>query len=190
MLLPIRSNLALLRSFWIVLSLGAGLIAGFVAWIPFGVSIGASVIAAGIAALTVMLPGLLFPYEIVLPYRGWNWMVRKFSDLAIRYVTGVCFGTVGFVLSLGSPSQRFELSSKEPSMWRSRGTQTAEAHLSQYREPLQPTGSHWTGPTRSWMRTTGPNLAWTLLPFLMLIRALHTGRDKKEGAPANVYTLY
>jgi hypothetical protein len=190
MMLPRRSNLALLRSLWIVLSLLAGATVMLLAWLlpPFGGPTPA--MAGAVAGLVILLPGLLFPYEIALVYRGWNWMTRRFSRFAVRYVTGVCFGSVGLALSLGSSPARFEAAPSGTSMWKARGTQSAEAYASQYHRLLPAGGPRWTGPVRSWMRDAGPRFAWALLPFLVLIRALHTGDEKRDGPPAHVYTLY
>lgn len=190
MLLPTRSNRALLRSFWIIMSLGGGVLSGAVAWLMAGVPFAPSLGTGGAVALIIALPGTLFPYSVATPYRAWNWIVRRFCALAVRYLTAVCFRTVGLALSVGAAPDRFESTHSGRSGWRGRGTQPREAYRGEDIEPFPgPPGSGFRS-VRAWMRASGPRLSWTLLPFLELIRWLDTGSVEQEAPSTYIYTLY
>lgn len=190
MLLPIPSNRPLLRSFWLILSLATGLLAGFLAWLVAHAGPVAAVTIAGAILLAVAVPGLLFPYSVAWPYRGWNWAVRKFANVATRYVTAVCFWTVGLAFARASESERFEASPSGPSAWKPRSTQPADAYVSEYTERLgQEPGGRF-GTVRAWMNAAGPPFAWAFLPFFVLIRWLDTGATERDTGSANIYTLY
>jgi hypothetical protein len=190
MLLPTRSNRALLRSFWIVMSLGSGMLAGAVAWLVADVPFASSLRAGGAVALIIVLPGTLFPHSVATPYRAWNWIVRRFCALAVRYLTAVCFRTVGLASSVGAAPDRFESTHSGGSGWRGRSTQPREAYRCEDIEPFPGLSGSGFRSVQAWMRDSGPRLSWTLLPFLALIRWLDTGSVEQEAPSTNIYTLY
>lgn len=155
---------------------------------------GLPVVAGWLLALTISavlaIPVLKDPFIVALPYQAWNWSVRHFSLLAVRYVTAVTFWTVGLIYSIGPHSSQFELNTSPNTTWKDRNTQTVQEYTSEYRNLLPVNGSHWTAPVRAWMNSRGPSLSWVFLPFLILIQLLETGTQKTDDDQTNIYTLY
>jgi hypothetical protein len=188
LLLPTRSTRTSRRAFAIVLGIGMG--AGLAAILSVSglASNGTALMVTGAVILGTTLLALMFPYDIALPYRAWNRLVRTFSVHAIRYVTAVCFWTVIQALRWRSVSGRFEAVPQAGSTWRRRGTQPSQTYGEQYSMVAAPNRS--SSSLRQWMKEAGTPLAWALLPFIAVLRALDAAPHDWDAANTNIYTLY
>jgi hypothetical protein len=188
-LLPTPIGRTQLRVFWSQVSLVVGLLLGLLLLGLDGVPRTTAWLAALSTALIVALPGLLRPYLVQWPYRGWNYGARRVAGYLERYVTFVCFVTVMVTWSLGSPARTFERSPDRRSMWFPRGTQPASTYVSTDARSAPPEQSSWSDDFRRWARSAGHPSAVVLLPFMRLLR---TVADERADAPtsSNIYTLY
>lgn len=191
MLLPIPVNRAALRGFWLFVSLAAGIVAASAAPLAglegWGRRSGVGILAAA----AIAMPGLIDPLLVWWPYRIWNWSARRFSRIAIRYVTAVAFGTVMVSLAGLSKPARFERAPAGTSRWAARTTQTVESYRRQHHYPPVP-GSTEEGPDdfTEWRRRSGHPGAWALRPFAAFIEALETEPLADNQPVRNIYTLY
>jgi hypothetical protein len=190
MLLPLPVNRPALRGFWLFVGLAVGLITLVVGYLSGTGDWGERALVALLISAAVTIPGLVDPYLVWWPYRIWNWLVRRFSRLAIRYVTAVAFWTIVVPLGWTSKPRTFELSPSDRSTWRQRGTQPASTYSSQHHAADVGEGPSRLGSLASWRRAYGHGEARVLTPFLTMIAALDTEPTVEQAAPRNIYTLY
>ena len=173
-LLPGPPTRPALRAFWGTLVVGATLCAFALLWLggsPGPVRSGIVLTLGGLAFLF----GMVFPYEIAIPYRAWNRSVRRLAPLASRYVTEVCLRTVVAASPREGSNDLFE-PGEASSMWLPRGTLSANDYAS-------PGGGEASGRSRSFRRGRA------LLPFATLIRVLDTGERQTEPSHTT-YALF
>jgi hypothetical protein len=178
---------AWLISFWLVMSLGSGLLIGLLLallmsprWFGFGVML----------ALVLALPGLLWPQAIARPYMAWNRLARYFASAASLRLMRICYyivfvavGRTGSSLSLAHPPST-------TSLWIPRGTLAPSAYVSQHGVATKASPEQgWVAAFLSWAAQSGNVWALSLLPFFILLVALRTDQ-KKSSFPANIYTLF
>lgn len=187
MTLPPSPNRLWLLSFWFAISLLVGLIAGALSWMlasPLWSGLGVLV------ALSLATSGLLRLQKLSTPYKAWNNLANRFARFAQAWVGRVCFYTVfvavgraGTSLGLAHPG------ADTKSLWVSRETlapsEYAYPHKSSTAGPIR---QSWISAYLSWAAGSRNLWACSLLPFLILLRALDTGDE--SHFPSNIYTLY
>ena len=185
--LPVRPHPVWLKSFWLVISLGSGLLVGvFLSllvsppWLALGVAI----------ALVSALPGLLRPETVSIFYRKWNTLTHWFTRVARAWIALVYFlvvftvvGRVGSTLKLVRP---IGISS----MWVPLETD-AENENSRFRGVTveHSPDSGWVSAFLPWAARPGNWWCFSLLPFLVLLSALESEREQST-VPTSIYTLY
>lgn len=187
MMLPTSPNRIWLLSFWLIVSLLAGLTTGILLWVlvaPLWSGLGV-ILAAALAVI-----GLLRPQVIVRPYEVWNRLAGRFADFARLWVVGICFYTIfvavgrtGAALKLARPG------AETKSFWVSRETLAPSAYIYQYKPAARGTTQRrWIFNYLAWAVRSGNPWACCLLPFFILLRAFEI---EEEGSfPSNIYTLY
>jgi hypothetical protein len=188
--LPTPPGRARLRAFWLVLSLAVGL-ALWAVLLRSGALTGTSgTLALMGATIAFASIGLVHPYAAAVPYRAWNWLVHRFSVVAIRYVTAVAFWTVGLVFATDKRPGRFEHRIQSDSGWRPRTSQSLSAYKSQHTTAVSEGDSGAPDRQTSPVTHMRPPLIWAFGPFVSLIRTLHVDRDPSKERSAHIYTLY
>lgn len=190
-LLPWPPTRACLRAFWACVSLAVGVAAGILLLL-LGLDAAAAWTSAGVVSAVVATPGIIQPYLVAVPYRGWNWVARRVADRASTYIAGVCLLTLSLAGRSGSSPSRFVATSADTSMWSPRETQPPAAYRSQYHDArVQTPGGRWSAPLRSLSKHSGNSWAARVIPFLSLLRLLDadSGRGRSTASRGN-YTLY
>lgn len=185
-ILPSPARRECLISFWLTISVSSGLLIGALLsllisprWFGLGV----------ILALTLALPGLIWPQVVSLPYRIWNRLARDFTHYARTLVLGICYYIIFAAVARTGSSLRLASPTSPQSLWIPRGTLASTAYPHQYDATKKGSSQRgWIGNYLSWAWQTG-NL-WTvfLLPFLILLSALESDQDK--SLPTDIYTLF
>lgn len=190
MLLPKPPTSTCLRLFWLLVALSAGVLTALLLAV---VGQDAFALAGGaVVAVAIVIPGWVQPYAVAMPYRMWNWLAGRVADVLSRYVTRVCLLTVALSGRPSKGASAFVAESSAASMWVPRSTQAPAAYRSQsHDERVVAEGG---GPSRlvaAWARHTGNRWAWSLLPFIALLRLLDAAPEKGRPAAApDIYTLY
>lgn len=183
--LPSEDRRTLLRSFWLVISLGFAMAVWLVCWtiqIPFPWVLG---IAAGIACGSAAFVAEEFVRRL---YRAWNRrLVRPLGDLASHGVMTVLFFVVFVVASrLGS---RVRLDGPAGTTWEPRGSLPNNAYELLFAgQGSLPEKAGWMRGYIHWALRTGNTWSISLLPFLWLLRLLSDSEQK--ATEANIYTLF
>jgi hypothetical protein len=187
MLLPVPVNRASLRGFWLFISITFGALIALLwpgggSWISR--ALGAVLVVGGVA-----IPGITYPPLVWWPYRIWNWLARRLSRLAARYITAVSFWTVIAPLKLMTRPRSFD--PRPPgSTWTERGTQGADSYPSQYHRPVATDDDNTESEFTAWRRISQHEEAWALSPFLFAIRITATDTGTESTSAHNIYTLY
>ncbi|MGH7264020.1 MAG: hypothetical protein ACREMB_04080 [Candidatus Rokuibacteriota bacterium] len=185
--MPTPPRRAWLRSFWLVLWLGVGLL---VASVVALVASPARSVWALIAIPVLVVPGLVRPELAAAPYSAWNAAARLFCRGASVLVRGICFylvitavGRTGSALALGRPGSA-------DSLWVSRRTPKTLRYLLQYEAgTARPPRGGWIRAYLGWALDSGNGWAVCLLPFFALLSVFESGRPD-SATPAQNYTLY
>ena len=184
LMLPAHPRRVLLRSFWLVMSLAAGLLTVTIAGL-FGSSLFAALVA--FVALFVGLFGWLRPQAAALPYRLWNRVAFTFARAARLWLTGICFLIVTAVGCAGSrlPWRRPRSSG---SGWRRRATLVTSAYTSQSDREDSSAERDWIVSLLAWSRDSRNIWVWALVPFLFFLSIMQIRPSGSLGG--NTYTLY
>jgi hypothetical protein len=147
-----------------------------------------SAIAAGIVvALTIA--GVWFHGVLLLPYRLWNRLAKEYAAYSSTYVTSLCFLIIACVSRVAGNRGPFAETVRSRSAWVPRPTMSSSAYRSQYAEATGiPTQASATRIFTSWCWNTNNTWALVLLPFLILLSALHT--DDQGRRLSDIYTLF
>jgi hypothetical protein len=176
---------AWVRSFWLAVSLGSGLLIGLLLALllsPRWFGLGAMV------ALVLALPRLLWAQTIA--YKLWNRLARYFGHAAHLWLIGICFAIIVVAVGRKGSSLRLVRPSSTASLWMPRGTMAPGAYISQYSAATaRAPEKGWIAAFFSWAAQSGNLWALSLLPFFMLLSALRTDQ-RKSNFPANIYTLF
>ena len=172
------------KSFWLVVSLGSGLLAGAI--LPLVVSPRWSGLAVAIG-LASALPALLRPETVAIPYRMWNTMILWYVRLARAWVALVCFFTIFTIVGRAGSALRLNHPSGRSSLWVPFETGTETDHRGVTVEDSS--NRSWVPAFLSWAARTGNWWAYSLLPFLVLMSALEPERERST-VPTSIYTLY
>lgn len=174
-----------LRAFWLMGSLGLGLLTGL-ASARVGNDRRRLLVALPVAAL-IAAPGLRWPKAVVdLPYRSWNRLSRLVSDLLTAYLTRVGFEVLK-AEQRRNPAGAVPTGPQPHSGWRPRASQTAAAYRFQDTDALD----HFTDdPFARYAARPGNEWAGSLRPVVRLLAAIEADRTLSSRPPSDVYTLY
>jgi hypothetical protein len=185
--LPSPPRLALLKSFWLVISLGGGLFVGVLAsllvprvWVIMVVPL-ASIIAWF---------GFRRPQIALIPYQAWDTLARTIARYARGWLLLICFYVVFLgVGRAGSPMQLLPpVTSKSLWVpWAIHASAAPDSRRGVAEEKGLPRG--WVAPFFRWATRTGNWWAYCLVPFLALLSALDTEHEER-AFPAGIYTLF
>jgi hypothetical protein len=182
---PEQDRRILLRSFWLLISLVIGAIAGFAAWIvhftPWLIAIAVSV-AVGLLAI-------LNEHVVRKLYHAWNnRIIRPLGNFVTAAILRVCLLLI--FAATGRAGQRIRLRSDGKTMWAGR-------EPGPNRTSILPFATSATGgqTTNGWIRTyfgwavrTGNAWAILLIPFFCMLRMVST--EEATGSGGNIYTLF
>jgi hypothetical protein len=180
MVLPSHPNSALLRSFWLVVILGAGGFAGILLLLvisPYSAA-PALAVAAGLALL-----GWFQPAVAVAPYRWWNSFARMYARLARLATLLVTYYVVFAIVSLAG--SKIALRSPKPdqkSMW-------VPLHGESEAEEVR-LQKGWTREFARWAGRSGNWWALLCIPYFVLLSVLSDRQEADRGFPSGIYTLY
>jgi hypothetical protein len=185
--LPSQERRALVRSFWLTLSM-LSLVPWLVLawWFRAAGFVAAGVVAAALLALIALL------HEDVVwrVYRAWNRrLVRPFGSAAARAVMRICYFIVFF--AVGAAGSRMPLATRHgaSTTWTPRGSLPRDAYRTLF-GAASPGGAPgaWIPDYVRWARQTGNLWSVSLLPFLAVLRLLP--REGESAPQANIYTLF
>jgi hypothetical protein len=184
--LPRNPRRSFLISFWFVLSITSGLLIGITLSLLFS----SQFLGLGVLlALVLVLPGLLRPELVTIPYGMWNKLVREFARVGSLFLLAICFYVIFMPFGRMRSSLRLTRRPCEESLWVPRETLPSTAYISQYDIPIKGCPRKgWIPNFLLWARQSDNSWAYCLLPFLILLRFLETEEDK--SFPKNIYTLY
>jgi len=174
-----------LRSFWLVLSAGAGLAVGLAAW---GLQAPYPAIWGLLAAAGASVPGLLRPALVKRPYEAWDRLSRIARRAARLWLTGVAFLILTIVGRLGA---RVAWNAPETgaSGWTPKRPLPAGSHRTTSEVASAPGfGGGWVRTLAGWAGHSGNVWAWSLIPVLALLKVVEGKPTRSLGG--NVYTLY
>ena len=142
-----------------------------------------------IAVLALLVPGVVWPRLVTLPYAIWNRLAREYSRAASLILTAICFYTVFAAVRLAGSALRLKSPQPGESLWEPRGTLASTAYRSED-ESAQKGGAPkgWLRVIFSWSARPGHQWVVGLFPFLVLLRALNY--EERAGVPSDIYTLY
>ena len=184
--LPSQARRALLTSFWLVVSVTVGLIAGASLWLfarRSGLLVGVGVACAW------GLTGRLWPRLVSAVYRAWNRAARLVARGGRSALLWICYFVV--MLVVGKSGGRFgpRGSTSHGSLWMSRGTLPPAAYPGQFNAPTDGvTVDGWVRGYLHWAANSKNLWAIALLPFLALIAVLE--EQEQPVLPATIYTLF
>jgi hypothetical protein len=184
---PYHSRRAWLRSFWLVVSVAAGLGCG----VLLAVGGHAHALGAGVAiGVALAVPGLIWPHATAMAFRAWNKLARLFANAARLYVTRVCLYTIFPVVGLFGSTMTMDRPASLDTGWaRRRFPRTAAYGSTADLDAPTPSNSGWLRDYASWASRSGRPWTLGLVPFLILLSVF------EEEAPAippdhDIYTLY
>jgi hypothetical protein len=184
---PYPPRQAYLKSFWLIMSLAGGVLAGTLS--PSLAAPGRLVIGAAVAVL-LALPGAWRPDSAAIPYRVWNKLAYAFTHLARLWLMGVCFyivcilvGRTGSALVLARPPA-------DGSLWVRRQRSAPAMGAFAHGLMMEESGKRgWVSQFIAWAGQSGHGWACSLLPFLALLSAME-GEQEGSDFAANIYTLF
>lgn len=183
--LPYKDRRTLVRSFWLVISLGFATAVWLIGWaiqIPFPWIPG---IAAAVACGSVVFVAEQFVRRV---YLAWNRrLVRPLAGLASRGVTATLFFVI--FVATSRPGSRVRLGGHAGTTWEPRGSLPNNAYELPFAgQGALSTKAGWIRTYIHWALQTGNTWSVSLLPFLWFLRLLSNGDQR--NAEANIYTLF
>lgn len=174
-----------MRAFWLVGSLGVGLLTGLAA-AQMGKDRRRLFIALPVAAM-IAAPGLRWPNAVVdLPYRAWNRLSRLLSEALTAYLSRVGFEVLKAEQRHGS-SGAIPMRPLPHSGWFPRASQAAAAYRFQDADAID----HLTeDPFARYVARPGNEWAGSLRPIVRLLAAIEADKALSSRPPSDVYSLY
>ena len=191
LILPARPGLRERLSFWLAMSVGAGLMLGFVVDATGMARWWLAVLVATPIALVI---GLLVPRLVRRAYRVWSALAQGYVGAARDTLLHICFlclfvvvGRSGSRLSLSQPGT-------PGTTWVPRRTLTPEGYAGQDEfEGPGTRGDGWFRSTIIWARGAGHWWMVWLVPYLAMLRYLEAElapTRERSAPPRGIYTLY
>jgi len=174
-----------LRSFWLVLSAGAGAVVTLAAW---GLQGPYPAIWGLLAAAGASVPGLLRPAFVRRPYAAWDRLSRVARRATRLWLTGVAFLIITVV---GRSGARLAWSAPGTgaSGWTPKRPLPAGSHRTTSEVAgASGSGGGWIRTLADWAGRSGNVWAWSLIPVLALLKVVEGKPTRSLGG--NVYTLY
>jgi hypothetical protein len=183
-MLPCRCQRALLRSFWLCISLVFGAGVALACWL-LGVRFPIGIGLAGAAAAAMIL---VFHEELVRRlYGAWNRrLVRPIARFSARCVMAICYFII--FVATGRAGSGLRSKTHEGSGWCVRSSLTAAQYRSPFVGDSPRNEKGWVRAYVRWALKTGNVWSICLLPFLWLIRLL--SQEEDQVSQANIYTLF
>lgn len=179
---PTRPALA---SFWIVSSMAAGSAVVLVTWILL---IRYPVVWGLVAGSILCLPGILRPALVGRPYEAWNRLSRLARRAARMWITGVAFLIIAVVGRSGG-RMAWNATGDGASGWTPKRPLPPGSHRATSDVAVAPGVERgWIHALASWAGRSGNVWAWSLVPALVLLKAVE--RQPSGSLGGNVYTLY
>ena len=185
-ILPNQPRRIGLIGFWLTVSTSFALLISLLLWLlsfPQWFWVGVILI------LGLALFGILQPASVSRPYRFWNRMAGYFARRASLLLMAICYFVI--FVAVGLAGARILIAAPVPiqSMWVPRRTEAPAEYASQYDcETKEVPAENWISVLLSWARRSGNLWACCLLPFLLLLSYLETG--KESSVSGSIYTLY
>ncbi|MEE9569586.1 MAG: hypothetical protein V3W37_09385 [Candidatus Binatia bacterium] len=186
MVLPYPRRSAWLKGFSVVISTFSGALIGVISWLLgflplFGVGV--------FLAIVLVLSALKWPQAISKPYRAWNKLAQNVARGMELYLSGICFYVIVGVVSLAGSSLERNPSRNIQSEWQPREMLIPGPHRSQSEVSKESCGRKgWIRTYVSWAINSGNWWAVSLLPFLILLKTLESGRHPEISS--DTYTLF
>lgn len=180
--LPLPATDVRLKSLWLVMSLGVGLLLSYplslLLTIPW-------LILTPAFIFLIAIPGMVRPQNATLLYRMHNAGARIFSHYAKEFLLLVCFCIMSIALGKKFSTLNSTSLLECQSHWSLRGTQDVEKETIII--DVKPKGlvrnfGHWTMTSGYWWMIL-------LLPFLTLL-SIFESEPRTYRVPDNIYTLY
>lgn len=173
---------ASLRAFWLLQSVALGLVvaaSGHRLGGPRPVLLGCT------AAVLAALPGWRWPAAAARPYALWNRCAGAYARAARFLLLRICYYLIFAIAGLAGSGLRIDRN--RTSHWIPRVTIANNAYSSQFDWECRASGS-WTRDYCGWTSRSGQLWALGLLPFLICIAALETGKSREYTG--SIYTLF
>lgn len=187
MYLPFPAGAIRLKSFWLAASLLVGLVSGQLFAVAFSLD---WLTVGGLVALVMVIPGLIRPQIVSLPYRAFNKVSGIFAAQVTTMLLFLCFS----IISIAAGKKESLLKLREPrefhSLWEPRippgmSDDNGTYGVSVIRSPHR----SWASTFFRWAIDSGNWWMCALFPFLLLIWVL--GKEQEmTTVPGSVYTLY
>jgi hypothetical protein len=177
---------AALKSFWVVISIGIGLLSTFC--IIRTISIWSFSIGAIVTAV-VAFGGTHWLRIAHKPYQIYNVIACQISRYGSLIVMGICFYVVLVAVGRKESSLTLARPFALQSLWVSRQPLARDAYKNQH--PIvtnNPSSQGWITAFCSWAVRSGNAWACGLLPLLVLLSLLSDEQD--NAVPADLYTLF
>ena len=184
---PVRP--ALLKSFWLVFSLAAGLLSSLCLWLLSPLSHWSFVVSTlGTVALAGW--GLCWPRMAYKVYRIYNILARRIAHIGSFLIMSICFYIVLVAVGRKESSLLLARPLALQSLWVTRQPLAKGAYKNQH--PIvtssSPRQQGWITALCSWAVRSGNAWACYLLPFFGLLSLL--GDEQDNTVPADLYTLF
>ena len=172
------------RSFWLLISIGAGVIAGIVGWIlHLNFWMAALIVFAGTGSVAFINEQLLRKL-----YHAWNnRIIRPLSNITSVIILRICHLLV--FTATGKAGSRFWVERDGTSLWNRRqngGNHATELPFAAHAIGKMPAG--WVRTYIRWAMQTRNLWAIFLIPFFCLLRMVST--EEPAAAAGNIYTLF
>ncbi len=187
MYLPFPASEYQLKSFWLVMSLGIGLVAGSL----FSLFLSSGLFLLGIfVALGLALPGFIRPQIATIPYRAFNKVVRVSAGYANEWILAVCY----FVISIagGKDGSFLHLGrlAEPSSLWMPIKEDSSRVYSMKDGATISIfSKKYWFFSFLKWAIKSGNWWMCSLIPFMILI-AIFKKETITTAVPSNIYTLY
>ena len=184
--LPFRPRRHWLLSFWLVVSVLAGVTMGTLGWLLLSPrwTVGAIMLAAG-----SMTFGMLRPEIMAGGYGVWN-EASHFVARGVRLaLVTICYFVVLVPLHLSGTTLELGRPNRGQSLWVTRRQPTRTAYFKVFEAANGGSPRRaWIASYVSWACETGNVWAVFLLPFLVLLSILDVP-DAPRSVPADIYTV-
>ena len=183
-LLPPTPQRVWLRSFWAAGCLVGAMLVGTLACLY-----GATWLSLAAVIVILFAAGMIAPHWLVWLYRAWNKLARLYARYAERLVLRIAFTTVCVPAGWAGSRIQVRRPPSEGSLWLARKKQTSIDRSSQAQGKKDKPTETWVARYIAWARQSREIWRLALLPFLIVLAALHSS-EQESTVPENIYTLF